>query len=180
MRHDAVTLYIGMICVLASLAQAEEIRVADTIELRAILAHVAPGMTVLLSPGVYQGGLYVSDLAGTQGAPIVIQGADPNAPPVFRGSGGQAFHLADCSHVVLRNIQVEGYAGNGINIDDGGSFETPSHHITLENITILETGPAGRHCRFRNRTASISQRSAPNRTDGFRLQPKTVAFRGAA
>jgi hypothetical protein len=145
MRHDSVTLCVGLICVLPSLAQAEEIRVADTIELRAALAHIAPGETVLLSPGVYEGGMYLSNVSGTGEAPIVIQGADPNAPPVFRDGGGQAFHLADCSYVVLRNIQVEGFAGNGINIDDGGSFETPSHHITLENVTILETGPKGNH-----------------------------------
>ena len=136
MRQDAVTLCVGLICVLPSLAQAEEIRVANTIELRAALAHVAPGVTVLLSPGVYEGGLYLPNVSGAEGAPIVIQGADPNALPVFRGGGGQAFHLADCSHVVLRNLRVEGFAGNGINIDDGGSFETPSHHITLENVTI--------------------------------------------
>jgi hypothetical protein len=140
-----VTLCVGLICVLPSLAQAEEIRVADTIELRAALAHIAPDATVLLSPGVYEGGMYLSNVSGTGEAPIVIQGADPNAPPVFRGGGGQAFHLADCSHVVLRNIRVEGFAGNGINIDDGGSFETPSHHITLEDIAILETGPKGNH-----------------------------------
>lgn len=145
MRHDSVTLCVGLICVLPSLAQAEEIRVADTIELRAALAHIAPDATVLLSPGVYEGGMYLSNVSGTGEAPIVIQGADPNAPPVFRGGGGQAFHLADCSHVVLRNIRVEGFAGNGINIDDGGSFETPSHHITLEDIAILETGPKGNH-----------------------------------
>jgi hypothetical protein len=76
---------------------------------------------------------------------VVIQGAEPNAPPLFRGGAGHAFQLADCSHVILRNLQVEGFAGNGINIDDGGSFETPSHHITLDNVAILEIGPKGNH-----------------------------------
>lgn len=145
MRHDAVTFCVGLIGVLPSFTQAEEIRVANTVELRAALVHLAPGVTVLLSPGVYEGGLYLPNVSGTEGAPIVIQGADPNAPPIFRGGGGQAFHLADCSHIVLRNMRVEGFAGNGINIDDGGSFATPSHHITLENVMILETGPKGNH-----------------------------------
>ena len=40
-------------------------------------------------------------------------------------------------------IKVKGYPANGINIDDGGTFETPSHHIFLDNITILNTGPTG-------------------------------------
>lgn len=131
--------------ILALGARADEIRVADTSQLREAVTRLTPGTTVLLSPGVYQGGLYLSGLAGTQEAPIVIQGAEPNSPPVFRGGGGQAFQLADCSHLILRNIRVEGFAGNGINIDDGGSFETPAHHIAIEDVTILEIGPKGNH-----------------------------------
>ena len=145
MRQWAVILCFAMLGVLSSSVRADEIRVADTGQLREALAHLMPGTTVLLSPGEYQGGMYLSGIAGTQEAPVVIQGAEPNAPPVFRGDGGQAFHLADCSHLVLRNIRVEGFAGNGINIDDGGSFETPSHHITLDNVSILEIGPKGNH-----------------------------------
>ena len=38
-----------------------------------------------------------------------------------------------------------GFPTNGINIDDGGSYDTPAHHIILENVTILETGPKGNH-----------------------------------
>ncbi len=145
MRCQAVVLHIGLSCLLLSASQAGEIRVADSAQLREATTHLAPGTTLLLEPGVYQGGLYLSDLAGTEIAPVVIQGADANAPPVFRGGGGQAFHFADCSHIILRSIRVEGFPGNGINIDDGGSFETPAHHITLENVTILEIGPEGNH-----------------------------------
>ncbi len=75
---------------------------------------------------------------------VVIQGADATNPPVFEG-GSQAIHLANCSYVTLRNIRVRGFPTNGINIDDGGTFETPAHHIILENITIVDTGPTGNH-----------------------------------
>lgn len=145
MRNHAVAFCIGLTCVLLPGVQAEEIRVSDSAQLRAALVHLTPGTTVLLSPGAYQGGLYLANVVGTEEAPVVIQGAEPNSPPVFRGSGGQAFHLADCSYVTLRNIRVEGFPGNGINIDDGGSFGTPAHHITLEHVTILEIGPTGNH-----------------------------------
>jgi hypothetical protein len=47
--------------------------------------------------------------------------------------------------VTLRHLKVVGFPGNGLNIDDGGSFETPAHHIVLEDVTILETGPRGNH-----------------------------------
>lgn len=57
----------------------------------------------------------------------------------------QAMHLANCSYITLRNLKVRGFAANGINIDDGGSYGTPAHNIVLENIIILETGPKGNH-----------------------------------
>ncbi len=132
-----------LVCAL-SLVRAAEIQVADSGQLRAAIAQLAPGTTVLLAPGVYEGGLYLEKVVGAENAPVIIAGQDANNPPVFRG-GGQAMHLADCSYVTLRNLQVEGFPGNGINIDDGGSFETPAHHIVLENVTILKTGPTGNH-----------------------------------
>ncbi len=124
--------------------QAEEIRVGDTAGLRAAAAHLMPGVTLLLEPGDYEGGVHLHGLAGAAHAPIVIQGADPNNPPVFRG-GSQAMHLSDCRYVTLRDVRAEDSPGNGINIDDGGSYETPAHHIVLENVTIVEVGPQGNH-----------------------------------
>ena len=123
---------------------AAEVLVRDSSQLRAAVGEARPGTTIVLAPGVYQGNIYVRGIAGTEQAPIVIAGADPNRPPVF-SEGRQAIHLADCSHLILRNLKVVGFPGNGINIDDGGSFETPAHHVTLENVTILETGPEGNH-----------------------------------
>ena len=138
-----------MLCLLLSAGAAwsrgAEIRVTDSPQLRAALTQLTPGTTLRLEPGVYEGGMYLADVTGTPEAPAVIQGAEPNDPPIFRGSGGQALHLADCSYVVLRNLRVEGFPGNGINIDDGGSFATPAHHVTLENVTILRIGPKGNH-----------------------------------
>ena len=144
MRHS--TLRIAMMSALAFClcVDAAEIRVADSAGLRKAMAQLVPGTVLLLEPGVYEGGVSVRDVAGTEEAPIVIQGADPNRPPVFR-KGGTALQFSDCRYLTLRNIRVEGFPGNGINVDDGGSFETPAHHITLENLTILETGPKGNH-----------------------------------
>ena len=139
-------IFVAMMCVLAFCcpSKGDELRVADSAALRAAIGHLAPGTTLLLAPGTYEGGLYLANVTGTEQAPIVIQGAEPNRPPVFRG-GGTALHLADCSHVVLRHIEAIGFPGNGINLDDGGTYETPAHHIVLENVTILETGPRGNH-----------------------------------
>ena len=62
--------------------------------------------------------------------------------PSFEG-GSTAWHLVDCAHVTLRNIAVRGQTANGINIDDGGTYESPSHHVVLENVHVAEIGPKG-------------------------------------
>lgn len=144
MQRVTLLSYFMLACTLLP-ARAAEIRVMDSGQFRAEIRRLAPGTTLLLAPGVYEGGLYLEKVAGTENAPIVIAGQDANNPPIFRGAGGQAMHLADCSYITLRNLQVEGFPSNGINIDDGGSFETPAHHVLLENVTILKTGPTGNH-----------------------------------
>ncbi|MCD6392843.1 MAG: right-handed parallel beta-helix repeat-containing protein [Planctomycetes bacterium] len=119
--------------------------VSSSAELRSCLSRARAGSVILLKGGSYTGGIYVNGLSGTKTKPIVIKGMDPTNPPVFSGGGGQAFHLSDCNHVVLANLVVKGFASNGINIDDGGTFETPSTYITLDNVSIFETGPTGNH-----------------------------------
>ena len=89
MRDLSKTRLVTLISILASGLHGQEVRVSDSAELRTVLRHVSPGLKVLLNPGVYEGGLYPSEVNGTQNAPVVIQGAEPNAPPVFRDGGGQ-------------------------------------------------------------------------------------------
>ncbi|MBN1125790.1 MAG: right-handed parallel beta-helix repeat-containing protein [Sedimentisphaerales bacterium] len=125
-------------------ALSESIIISDSEQLQSALRSAGPGTTILLKPGQYRGGLYINNLAGTEEKPILITGTDPEDKPVFSG-GGQALHLADCRYVTLRNLVVKGFPSNGINIDDGGSFDTPAHHIVIENVMIQETGPEGNH-----------------------------------
>jgi hypothetical protein len=122
----------------------KNINVKNSSQLSQAIGKLRPGTTLLLAPGVYSGGVYLRDIAGNDKQPIVIQGTDATNPPLFKG-GSQAFHLANCSYITLRNMKVRGFPTNGINIDDGGSFDTPAHHITVENLTIVETGPTGNH-----------------------------------
>jgi hypothetical protein len=122
---------------------ATEQTVRNTVELRAALRAARPGDRILLAPGDYDGGLHIAGLSGTRDARIVIQGTDTARPPVFSGGGGQAIHLADCNFVTLANLVARGFTANGINIDDGGTFDSPSVGIIVENVTILETGPRG-------------------------------------
>lgn len=144
MRQSTLRIFLMSILAFCWCADAAEIRVADSAALRRALEQLVPGTVLLLEPGVYEGGVSLRDVAGTERAPIVIQGAQPHRPPVFQ-KGGTALQVSDCRYLTLRNLTVEGFPGNGINVDDGGSFETPAHHIVIENVTILETGPKGNH-----------------------------------
>ncbi|MHC4434356.1 MAG: right-handed parallel beta-helix repeat-containing protein [Planctomycetota bacterium] len=146
MRQQVVVLWLiaAVLLPVNTETRAETVRVRNSSEFRSAVARLSPGTTLLLEPGVYSGGLYLRDVKGTREKRIVIRGSDPDNRPLFSG-GRQAIHLANCSHLTLGNITVKDFPTNGINIDDGGTFETPAHHIVVENVTILETGPKGNH-----------------------------------
>ena len=116
--------------------------VNDDASLRRALREAKPGTTIRIAPGQYQPGIYVSRLKGTQQHPIVIEGADEERPPSFE-DGKVAWHLIDCAHLTFRNIAVRGQSANGINIDDGGTYESPTHDIVLEDIHVADIGPKG-------------------------------------
>ena len=112
------------------------------LSLREAIANARPGETVYVASGTHVGGLYVDGLQGTAEAPIVIAGADPDDPPVIEG-GANALHLVNATHVELRDLILRGATGNGLNIDDGGDYATPAHHITLRRLRVEDVGPDG-------------------------------------
>ena len=63
---------------LAPAAAAQQVR--DTAGLHAAIRAARPGSQILLAPGNYAGGLYVSNTDGTADRPIVIAAADPERP----------------------------------------------------------------------------------------------------
>jgi hypothetical protein len=111
-------------------------------ELRAAVSALKPGGEIVIRPGKYRGGLSLAGLAAADGRPTVIRGADPADPPVFEG-GSVAWHLSDCNGITLRSLEVRGMTGNGVNVDDGGTIDTPSSGVTIEDVVIRDTGPRG-------------------------------------
>lgn len=112
--------------------------VASTAELRQALLGAKPGARIRVAPGEYEG-LHVADIHGTEVAPIVVVAADPKRRPVFRG----AVHLSDVSWLELVDLTITGAKGNGLNLDDGGTFATPTHHVTLRGLHVHDTGAMG-------------------------------------
>lgn len=107
----------------------------------AILAANA-GDTILMFDGTYSGNSYRENLQGTPKDWITIVSA-PNQKVVFKG-GGAAFYMVDVAYIRIVGLFFEDQTGNSISIDDGGSYETPSHNIIIENCTWLSmNAPAG-------------------------------------
>ncbi|MBN2475218.1 MAG: right-handed parallel beta-helix repeat-containing protein [Pirellulales bacterium] len=134
-----------LLALLSCRARAETVvKVADDASLRAALRDAGPGTHIQIAPGRYSPGVWISNLRGTEENPILIGGTEAGPPPLFEG-GSEGWHLSDCAFVTLQRMIVSGASGNGVNVDDGGSYETPSHHIVLQWIRVSDTGPQGNH-----------------------------------
>jgi len=131
-----------LLALAAACACGATVRVADAQALRRALRAPSPGTLIAIEPGEYPEGGHAGGLAGTAEKPIVIAGADPEHPPVIRGKY-VCMQLSRAAHVVLRDLVFQGASGNGLNIDDGGTLDKPSHHIVLERVTVRDIGPRG-------------------------------------
>jgi len=123
---------------------AAEVSVSNVEELRRAVAEAKPGTTILIAPGEYQGGHHFRGLKGEPNAPIVIRGADAKNPPIIRGRN-TAFQFSAIAHVEVSDLILTGATDNGLNIDDGGDFANPSHHVALRNLVVRDVGPEGNH-----------------------------------
>lgn len=94
-------------------------------------ATALPGDTILVDGGMYQGGEYLTNVQGTPASWIHILAA-PQQQVIFRG-GTEAWHLTDVAYLRISGFIFENQTGNGVNIDDGGSYDTPSHRLIIEN-----------------------------------------------
>ena len=114
----------------------------DFPNLEAAQDFVNAGDTLLLQSQVFSDGTqFLENLNGTVSAPIVII-AEEESQTVFQG-GTEAIHLINCSGVEINGLVIEQQTGNGINIDDGGDYSTPSKHITIRNCLFRDMAANG-------------------------------------
>ena len=99
-------------------------------DLNAAAAAAQPGDTIVFVTGVHAGGAHVSDLKGTADKWIVLRG-DGDKGSIIRG-GSNAFQLTDAAYLRIEGLVFEAQTGNGVNLDDGGTYDTPSHHIVID------------------------------------------------
>ena len=100
-----------------------------------------PGDTILLFPGNYSGSNFISDLHGTESDPIYIIGTDVET--VIFGGGSLGMQLSQVSYLHIQKLSFTGHTGNGFNIDDGGTFATPTHHLIIQNCRFYNMGANG-------------------------------------
>ncbi|MEN1678659.1 MAG: right-handed parallel beta-helix repeat-containing protein [Planctomycetota bacterium] len=113
------------------------ISVSSDVEFSQALGAASPGDIISISPGVYNGGLFRSGLSD-----VVIRGSDPNARPIIRG-GINGIQLSNATGVTLEDLIFEQQTGNGLNIDDGGTFATPTTDVTIRRVLVRDLATAG-------------------------------------
>ncbi|MBK9248183.1 MAG: hypothetical protein IPM69_08755 [Ignavibacteria bacterium] len=131
--------------------------------LQAAAQQAQPGDTILIYGGVYSGGDAIVNLQGNANNWITIR-TENNESVIFRG-GSQAFQMTDTRYVRINGLIFEQQTGNGVNLDDGGTFDSPSHNIIIENCEWRSMAATGnndelkmsgidtftiRNCRFLN------------------------------
>ncbi|MEK7468824.1 MAG: SUMF1/EgtB/PvdO family nonheme iron enzyme [Planctomycetota bacterium] len=132
----------GVLLLLATFASAQTTTVRDADGFRQAVRTAKPGAKILLAAGEYGGGFYFENVKGESGKPVTIAAADPAHPPEFTG-GASAMHFTDACHLELRDVTVKGSTANGLNFDDGGTFDTTSHHLVLRGIRVTDVGARG-------------------------------------
>ena len=103
-------------------------------------AAATPGTRILVQPGTY-GPVSLNGLMGEAGRPVAIV-ADGEVI-VDAAGAGTPIRMSDPAYVVLEGLTLSGASVHGMNIDDGGSYDTPAHHLVLRNLTIAGAGSGG-------------------------------------
>lgn len=110
-------------------------------DVEAAIRAATPGTEVRLHAGTYEGGLYLENVNGTAAAPIWLSGV-PGAI-IDAGGEGEVLHVTEASWFVIEGLEMRNGAANGLNIDDGGTAETPTHHLVLRNLYVHDVGTGG-------------------------------------
>ena len=107
---------------------------------------LTPGTAIYMHAGTYSDGVLLSDLRGTEQAPLWISGAPGESPPIIR-AGGDALHFVRPRYLVVQDLDIRDVGGNGINIDDGDAVADAdaARFVVLRRLAIHDAGthPSG-------------------------------------
>ena len=100
-----------------------------------------PGTLVLVRAGTYAGDLYIENVNGTASAPIWLRGED--GAILDAAGAGEVLHVTEASYFVIEHLELRGSSTNGLNMDDGGTIDTPTHHVVLRDLYVHDVGTGG-------------------------------------
>lgn len=105
--------------------------------------RATPGTRILVHSGAYRGATTLTGLRGEPSRPIAVSATGD----VVLDAAGASTVLSgsDLRYVVIEGFTLKGSTAHGINIDDGGSYATPSEHLVLRNLTVAGAGSGGNH-----------------------------------
>lgn len=115
------------------------IRVANAKMLQAAFRDAVPGTRIEIAPGDY-GSVTGTNLRGRAGKTIIVTASDASDPPRF-----VSLQLSRCEYLELSDLVFAGAPDNGLNVDDGGDYAWPAHHIVLRRLQVRDVGPDGNH-----------------------------------
>lgn len=105
------------------------------------LSRATAGTRVIMHAGTYAGSTYVEGIAGTVTEPIAVVG---DGEVVLDADGAQeVMHVAEARYLVLEHLTFVNASVNGLNIDDGGTYDTPAEHVVLRDLVVSAIGTGG-------------------------------------
>ncbi len=112
--------------------------------LEAVVSILKPGDTVVvLSQTFFESEQFIRNLNGSDELPIVFM-AENEHKSIFNG-GAQSIHLSNCNFLEINGFVFEEQTANGVNIDDGGDYNSPSTNIIVRNCVFRNMAEAGNH-----------------------------------
>ena len=110
-------------------------------DITAAAKTAAPGDTIFVHNGTYRGNQSLQGLQGAAGKWIYII-AEKNGAVLFEG-GNTAWRGSDLAYLHIEGFVFAGQKGNGLNLDDGGTYASPAHHIVLQHCTFRDMAATG-------------------------------------
>ena len=98
--------------------------------IRAAADRATPGTRITVRAGTY-GAVGLGTVSGTESAPIAFV-ADGDV--TIDASSGVGWAMSDAAYVVIEGFTIADASIHGMNLDDGGDYSTPSHHLILRVV----------------------------------------------
>ncbi len=158
----AAVLFLG---VLVGRSHAATIEIHQGGSFEAAVESLTPGDTLIVHQGTYaDSGRIGITVKGTASAPVVIKGAEGEAPPLINrpasASIQNTINIEGATYLTIKGLEITGNGGDGVNlnsnpsyialenldihdVDVGINFRSDMHHITARRNHIHRTGIDG-------------------------------------